>query len=188
MLSNFILINGGIRGVQAVGSVLGPVMAAVAGPLAAWYVAQWTIDDYKDFLDNRVDQARDVYAAPAQNVYQDLVGIFQNVNWDLFENSDLVFILQDEVESSLNQYENPYWDKWISELKTRARLFISNFVGTEGAGRRRIAQDQNWTVAVAWQEWYPEDEMVNDIIYLRRTGGAISVLTTFVDFISSPFR
>ena len=124
MIENYMLINGGIRGVQAVGSVLAPIGAAVAGPLAAWWIAQWSIDEYKEWLDNRVDQARDVYAAPAQNVYQDLVGIFQNVNWDLFENDDLVLMLQDEVETALNQYENPYWNKWIYELKTRARLFI----------------------------------------------------------------
>lgn len=188
MLENYILINGGIRAIGAVGSVVGPAMAAVAGPLVGWYIAQWTIDDYKEWLDTRVEGVRNLYANPAINVYQDLCGVFAQSSWATFENEDLYLMLQDEVESQLNQYENPYWDSWISELKQRARLFLSNFYGPEGAGRRRLAVNQNWNVVTAFQEFYPEDEMVNDVIYSRKTGGLVSNMTLIFDFLTSPFR
>lgn len=188
MLENFMLINGGVRAIGAVGSAVGPALAAVAGPLAAWYVAQWTIDDYKEWLDTRVESTRNVYANPAINVYNDLVAVFQNVSWETFENLDLYMMLEDAVESELGQYENPYWDEWIRELKTRARLFMVNFNGPDGASRRRIAINQNLTPASAWQAWYPQDEMVNDIIYARKTGGFISNATLIFDFLTSPFR
>ena len=188
MLENYILINGGFRAIGAVGSVVGPALAAVATPLVAWYIAQWTIDDYKEWLDERVEGVRNVYANPAINVYNDLTAVFQAVTWNSFEEQDLYFLLQDAVESELNQYENPYWDEWIKELKTRARLFMVNFAGPEGEGRRIIASGQNMTPASAWNEWYPQDEMVNDIIYARKTGGFVSNATLIVDFLTSPFR
>lgn len=188
MLENYILFNGGIRAIGAVGSVVGPAMAAVAGPLVGWYIAQWTIDDYKEWLDTRVEGVRNLYANPAINVYNDLCAVFQSASWSTFENIDLYMMLQDSVEAELGQYDNPYWDEWIRELKQRARLFMVNFNGPEGAGRRRIAQSQNWNVVTAWQNWYPQDEMVNDVIYSRKTGGLVSNMTLIFDFLTSPFR
>jgi hypothetical protein len=184
------LLEGFVIG-KTVNNVLAPVatvLAAAAGPLVAWYLAQWTADEFKEFLDNQVESVRDVYAEPAVQKYNELLAVFQMYSWGSFS-VEANFNAMSAASREVLDVENPVWQGWLTNLENMRVRFLNNFVNLNGQNQQNIdeAMQQGWTVADAFVEFYPATELTNDIIYERKTGGVLSLLVTMVDFFRSPF-
>ena len=164
------------------------VLAAAAGPLAAWYLAQWTADEFKEFLDNQVEGVRDVYAEPAVQKYNELLAVFQMYSWGSFS-VEANYNAMVSASREVLDVENPVWEGWLQHLENARVRFLNNFVNINGQNQANIdeAMQQGWTVADAFVNFYPADELTNDIIHARKTGGVMSLLVTMVDFFRSPF-
>lgn len=184
------LLEGFVIG-KTVSNLLTPiatVLAAAAGPLAAWYLAQWTADEFKEFLDNQVENVRDVYAEPAVQKYNELLAVFQMYSWGAFS-LEVNYNAMVAASREVLDVENPVWEGWLKHLENARVRFLNNFVNINGQNQTNIdeAMQQGWTVADAFVNFYPADELTNDIIHARKTGGVMSLLVTMVDFFRSPF-
>ena len=184
------LLEGFVIG-KTVSNLLTPiatVLAAAAGPLAAWYLAQWTADEFKEFLDHQVESVRDVYAEPAVQKYNELLSTFQRYSWGAFS-LEVNYNAMAAASREVLDVANPVWEGWLQHLENARVRFLNNFVNINGQNQANIdeALQQGWTIADAFVNFYPADELTNDIIHARKTGGVMSLLVTMVDFFRSPF-
>jgi hypothetical protein len=77
LLTNYAMGKTITNGVAAVA----PVLSAMAGPLVAWWVAQWTAGEFKEFLDERVENVRALYAEGAPEQYNMFTTELSKYSW-----------------------------------------------------------------------------------------------------------
>lgn len=196
-------------------AAVAPVLSAMAGPLVAWWVAQWTAGEYKEFLDERVRNVRALYAEGAPEVYNmftaelskyswtQLWGDEHTEGWNVDTTNNLLSLTHENNETGLN-FWTWYTGTWraetmtdpgdltpntfdpkYDELRKKTMDFLKTFGGQT---QRNTAQRQGMTPAQAWLEFYPMGEVQNDAIYSMKAAGILQQSGMLWTFITSPFR
>ena len=167
-------------------SAVAPVAAAVATPLIAWGVAQFTAQEFKDFLNDRVGGVRETYVGTSQTAYDQVTATFQIETWATWNSETGLNRMRENIATIQESIENPYWRQWREILFQRAEMFIAQF--TNNPAGIAEAERQGMNPAGAWVNFYPQSEFENDVIYTRKTGGVANWGILAIDFITSPFR
>ena len=211
LLTNYAMGKTITNGVAAVA----PVLGAMAGPLVAWWVAQWTAGEFKEFLDERVENVRALYAEGAPEQYNmfttelskyswvQLWGDEHTEDWNVDSTNNLLSLTNENNETGLN-FWTWYTGTWraatmtdpgdltpntfdpkFDELRKKTMDFLKTFGGLT---QRNTAQRQGMTPAQAWLEFYPMGQVQNDAIYSMKTAGFLQQSGMLWTFITSPFR
>ena len=197
-------------------AALAPIAAPIAGALAAWWVAQWTAGEFKEYLDERVRNVQALYAEGAPEQYNLFTAELTKYNWEQLAGPDqgaggtndtsnsLLWLSHQPDDSPGHSFLNWYLGDWRASTRTspgelepstfdpkfdQLRIETMNFITTMGGrSQRNAAIAQGWSPAEAWLEFYTVGRVTNDAIHSMKAAGFAQQAGMAWTFITAPFR
>lgn len=174
LLRAYVIGNTAGNVLNGVGAMIAP-LAPVFGAAATVWLALYSAEEIKDFLDEGViPSVRSELADDQVRQYQEFTAYLQGKTWDDFRRTDFLTTWE-EIHALQLKFHTEHPAAWTSNqaasrpLRDRMMSFGINFNGSGSTGEANIEQSiqQGWSPAEAWSNFYPIEEAINDAIYTR---------------------
>lgn len=184
LLRAYVVGNTAGNVLNGVGAMIAP-LAPVFGAAATAWLALYTADEIKEFLDEEViPSVRSEYADSLIVLYREFTAYLGGKNWSDFSTQEAAVVTWGQIQAIQEEFStreetitligttskpiNP------TELNKRITLFMATFNPLRGVDR---AIENGWSPAEAWSNFYPIEEAINDYIDQK---GTISNTADFI--------